>query len=534
MAKRGDKGIFSRVRLPLTSEYIYPRSRNSLILAGAGLALVIAVILAVDFLWWNSAVLSSGPLASAHASLESTCSNCHAGFSMSGPGVDSLKCTACHEAADDAVGTHTFDAHYVYRSGDVSRAYRRDGESPCVACHPEHRGRGAQLTAVGDARCAECHGFRSLNNGHPQFSALTDPLVDEGSIPFQHIRHIVEVRNRNHLDDIEETCFTCHQPRPDGRGFAPIDFDRQCTICHLGAGVRSANLPTRAPGSPIVVETSEGVEIEPGVEALETIRDRQGPGEQWARSMSPGDFRNSGRRVMKNRIEHRDPWIAHNLRQIRAAIYPSAELADLLPASAEVADSETALLYEESIAALRQQAAGLEGRPEEWVQSQLEEIEGVLSGLERRVAGQSAPLDESRFSLAGQRDPRLSEDQVTELLEFADRLTAPCQQCHQIADATLVRTQRDQRELRRADFNHAPHVLQRRCLDCHARIPVFEYLDNVASVTLAIDSAAIVNLPGVETCRECHAQGEVSNACTTCHLFHPSAGDGARLRLHAP
>jgi hypothetical protein len=534
MAKRSGKGSFSRVKLPLAPEYVYPRSRNSLIFAGGCLAALVAGVLAIDFLWGHSTVLSSGPVASAHAGLEATCGNCHARFAIGDFGADPGKCVACHEAAGDVVGVHTFDAHYVYRSHDVARAYRREGEVLCAACHPEHRGRDAPLTAVDNGHCTTCHGFRSFNDGHPQFDAVAADVVDEGSLSFGHIKHIVEIRNRNHLDDIEATCFTCHQPRADGRGFQPINFDTQCTLCHLGSGVRSANLPVRPPGTPIVVETSSGVEIEPGVETLETLRSRQGPGEQWALNMYPGDFRDSGRRVMKNRIEHNDPWIAHNLRQIRAAIYPTAELADLLPASAQVPEDETGVLYEESIATLREQAAGLQGQPEEWVQGQLEEVEGMLANLERRVVDQTTALDPSRFSLAGRRDPRLSDEQVDELLEFADRVSAPCQQCHQVIDATIARVQRSQQELRRAEFNHAPHVLQRRCLDCHARIPVYEYLDNVEAVTAAIDSAAIVNLPGIETCRQCHAPGLVSNACTTCHLFHPAGGDTTRLQLHAP
>ena len=534
MAKREGKGSFSGAKLPLASSYVYPRSRNRLLLVGGCLAVIVAGLLLGDFLWGRSTILSSGPVASAHASLEGYCANCHTSFSIGDFGADPVKCAACHEPARDALGVHTFDAHYVYRTTDAGRAYRRDGETACAACHPEHRGREATLTLVSDAQCAACHGFASFNDGHPRFAFAEAGEPDEGTLSFGHIRHVTEIRDRELLDDVEEACLYCHQPRAAGGAFEPIAFERQCSACHLGGGVRSANLPTRTAGAAIVTERAGGVDLDVGVETLETIRARQGAGEQWALSAYPGDFRVAGSRVMKNRVEHRDPWIMHNLRQIRAAMYPSSGLADLLPASSRVPEDAARILYEESIAALRAQLAGLQGQSEAWVQEQLVELELLLAGVERRVADRNTALDDSRFSLAGRRDPRLSDEQVGELLDFADRLSAPCQQCHQISNATVARVQQDQRELRRAEFDHTAHVLQRRCLDCHTEIPVFDYLDDVASVTADIDSAAIINLPDVATCQACHTPGLVSNACTTCHLFHPAAGDTIRLQLYEP
>lgn len=532
MAKRAGKGTFSGAKFPLATSYLYPQSRNRVVVLGGLLAVVVAVLLLGDFLWGRSALLSSGPVASAHAGLEGYCGNCHTSFSVGDAGADPDKCAACHEPTGSSLGVHTFDAHYVYRSADPGRAYRRDGETACAACHPEHRGREAKITSVADARCATCHGFDSFNDGHPQFSVLASGAADEGALSFGHIRHVNEIRAREGLDDIERVCLRCHQPAATGRGFEPIAFERDCAACHLGAGVRSANLRARAPGAALVAPEGDGVRIDAGVETLAAIRARGDLGEQWAATMDPAEFRVSGARVMKNPVRHRDPWITYNLRQIRAAIYPSSELADLLGASAQVPDSEVHVLYDEAIAALRRQAAELRGRPEPWVQEELVRLERLLAGVERGVVDHDLALDPSRFSLSGRRDPRLSDEQVAELLDFADRLSAPCQQCHRITDATVARVQQDQRELRRAEFDHAAHVLQRRCLDCHARIPVLEYLGATEPPPASVDSAAIVNLPGVQTCQGCHTPELVSNACTTCHVFHPAASDAERLRLY--
>ena len=123
MAKRAGKGKFSGAKLPLASSYVYPGSRNRLILVGGCVAALVAGFLLGNFLWGRSTILSSGPVASAHASLEGYCANCHTSFSTGDFGADPIKCAACHEPAGRTLGVHTFDAHYVYRSADAGRAY---------------------------------------------------------------------------------------------------------------------------------------------------------------------------------------------------------------------------------------------------------------------------------------------------------------------------------------------------------------------------------------------------------------------------
>ena len=83
-----------------------------------------------------------------------------------------------------------------------------------------------------------------------------------------------------------------------------INFDEQCNRCHLGASprVRTANLPVLGAG-----DGQDGSTLDLGVETLGMIRARQGPGEQWALSTNPSEFRERGGRVMRTRVHHRDP-----------------------------------------------------------------------------------------------------------------------------------------------------------------------------------------------------------------------------------
>jgi len=74
----------------------------------------------------------------------------------------------------------------------------------------------------------------------------------------------------------------------------------------------------------------------------------------------------------------------------------------------------------------------------------------------------------------------------------------------------------------KAQFDHASHTAMK-CLDCHA--------------ALDSDSSEDVLLPGIETCRECHAgeqsENRLASACISCHRFHnpepmaPAAALGA-------
>ncbi len=516
--KRHGKGTFSDVELPVAKRYLRPVSRNRLLLAGGAVALLLLAWVAVEGWLGNPRLLSNGPLSSYHANLEDDCAACH----TQNHEVSDQACSACHEKYGDDLGVFTFASHYLYRSNDFQRVVPSPDEVPCYACHVEHQGREAIITRVSDARCSNCHEISSFNRDHPQFEFATKALPDDDALAFSHTRHVNEVMKRGRLEDVEKACLSCHHPQDDGKGFAPIAFERHCDLCHLTTSQRTPPLP--------VLSAATGAA---GVETLEAIQQRGGPATQWAFFLNPNEFRRLGDRVVKGPLYHRDPWVLENLRSLRRALYPEAGLADLLTTSPDVALGELHTLYREAIATLEQQIRGLRSRPEREVQEELERLGTMLEELERRLDDPYAPLDEARFLLAlGPPSSSLSAAEVEQIESLVQTLSEPCRQCHQVENATIVRVRADQRTLRRAEFNHRAHIVQRRCPDCHSEIPVVDFLGSTEPAEAALDRAAIHNLPRIESCQQCHNPSVASNRCVTCHLFHPDQSRRSQLLLY--
>ena len=525
MSDHQSKGTFGDAGLPVATEYIRPYDRNRVIWIGAALGLLAGLVLTVDLGLGAGDLVANGSLSSAHAMLDDNCAACHTPFRA----VSSDKCSLCHERHTDALGTYTFNAHYVYASRDRTRAFGREDEVSCAVCHDGHGGRRPDsLVTVANARCDSCHAIGDFSRGHPEFDFAAEAIPDDGGLAFTHIRHVEYILDDRGADDLETACLACHSPTADARGFQPIGFDAACSGCHLHGAVESAELPIQRASAPVVGDSREGVALTLGVETLDTVRARLGPGEQWARRMSSASFDIDDGMVVKTDVTHADPWILHNLRRLRRAIYPSGGLADLLVASADVAPADEAELYTEALATLRAEAGGLRGRDEEWVQAALLDLDQVMGMLEARIGDPNTTLNDTRFRF-GVRDSRLNDAHLAAIDAFAAEVAEPCVSCHTVERATIGRVRQAQSVLRRARFDHRAHVIQRGCLDCHTAIPFAELLGSERPIDAALDNAAIQNVPAIDTCRSCHARDRVSDRCVTCHEFHPSRS--ARLRL---
>jgi hypothetical protein len=525
MAKKGapHKGKFSPAGLPVATKYVYPVHRNRALLIGGAVGLVAAIALVVNITAGPGTAVAPGPLSSAHAAFETECASCHVSFEAAAD----TRCVACHALGGEAPSRHGLEAHYVYRSSDAARAGRGNSEPGCASCHLEHGGREATLVEVADLRCQTCHERGPFRNDHAEFAALD--LVDDESLRFAHGPHVARVLKETEITEIEDSCATCHVAVSGSGSFKPISFEASCAGCHLGAGARSPNLPLRQQGGSIVQEGPDGLTLDLGVETLEAVRSRQGPGERWAFDVSPGAFRTVGRRTMKTTLDHRDPWIQHNLAQIRAAMYPDAELAALLPATARSGPEGVGRTWAEAVDELERRSSDLRGRSEPWLADDLEAVNALIARLRDRLAAGEGVGDLSAFD-PGEPDPRLAPDQLDALRELEGSLTEPCAVCHQIEAATVASVRVDQQTFDRAEFDHRPHRLQVGCLDCHSRIPIRDLMGlEVAQPEL--DRAGIHNLPAVATCQQCHNGTQVPDRCSSCHLFHP---DGAAAQAVTP
>lgn len=524
MAKtEGNKGVFGKLQLALARRYVFPESRRSMIILGGVGCLGVLAYFVIDFAWLKSSFTASGPVSSFHANFEKDCSSCHEQFKA----ATSAKCSVCHEKTGDALGVYSFAAHDVYRSGDLSRIKTNAEEHQCSTCHLEHAGREAMITEVPDERCITCHEFGSFNRNHPQFDFVAQQTPDDSTLRFPHIQHVKEVVKQEKLTDIERACLYCHNPQPDGKHFEPIAFNTHCSSCHLKSNSETPPLRIRRLGDPA-----------PGVELFEDMQRRGGPAMVWAKNMSASEFQlKSGNRVVKSPIRHADPWILENLRALRRMLYPENGLTDLIKASGAgaVPPQMPAMqpVYDEALQTLRGYAEALRGRPEPELQRELVKIDSLLKVAQNKIRRQTfAAKDAKLFMPAMKLNSRVSPEQAQEINAFADDLTRRCQRCHVVANAAIQRVQKDQQVLRRAEFNHRAHILQRRCLDCHTEIPILAQTTAAATTQPVRDQSAIQNIPEIANCRSCHNSSETSNRCVTCHFFHPNKTNRSSLLMY--
>ncbi|MER3524131.1 MAG: hypothetical protein C4326_08710 [Ignavibacteria bacterium] len=511
------KGIFSDARLGVTKKYIRPLTRKHMVIIGGIGCALIAVYYAVDALALGNTFISSGSVSSNHANFETECTKCHRPFQ----GTLDAQCSTCHEKTNDRLGVYSFPAHYVYRSDDPTRLQTvrpqfASREVQCAACHPEHRGREAMITEVPDARCASCH-YASFNRDHPAFTRLTTP--DDSTLKMTHVKHTKEVLKKLNTTNIETACLYCHNADKQGKGFLPLDYDSHCGDCHLTTSSETPSLAIKDPSDPLSI----------GVETLEMIQRRKGPGTLWAFYTNPNEFSVSGNRVKKSPVYHRDPWILENLRQLRRILFSDSTLADVLDALG--GSKGTRQAYREAIAALQQYVLGLRSRPEPEIQAELQRIDSLLKAAQLQLSQNGALPDLFPMMTRGSLNPNLTEGQRQALEDFARKMTKPCLECHEVERASILAVKASQRALMRAEFDHRAHITQRRCLECHDIIPVDRALAGDTSGIALLDRAATQNLPTIDNCKECHTPSAAANACVTCHFMHPNKEQRGSLQL---
>lgn len=499
------KGFFSELNLPVSNRYLNPPSRKWMIVIGGIIALLFLGFSLESFFLHGSDFISIGPLSSSHADLEKDCASCHTEFAS----VESQKCAVCHEQ-NRLPGIYDYEAHYFKYSSDSRKTITNENEKPCISCHMEHMGRPAVITEIPDARCQLCHDFGSVDGSHPQFEFARNQKPDNANLNFQHISHIREVRKREAMTELQETCFYCHEFGQGGKGFLSTNFERHCSDCHLAESSATPWLKVR--------DSHGGI----GVETIDSMKSRHDPGLEWTYFANSAEFNRRGNRIRKSPVVHKDPWILENLKLIRQKMYRDSSLAALLNSSADVDQQNSQKLYNEAIQTLKRYSKGLLSRPEPAVMTELDQIEQLLKSTEKRLNDPGTQLDDSIFLLSNLKlNSDLTEDQANELTKFIDELAQPCLTCHLISKATLLRTQPNQGVFHSAEFDHSSHILQRKCLDCHSQIPLLEYIA-ADSIDYAVDNAVIQNIPSIENCQSCHKPDMTSNRCTTCHSFHPN------------
>ena len=184
---------------------------------------VLVPLLAVGWIGWrgfwgDSRVYSSGRMSAVHAVLEQKCAVCHVekAGAFSSKVTDSA-CLACHD-------------------GPMHHAYRIAAPD-CATCHAEHRGR-VNISAVSDRVCALCHAdletevgmsaagptihetrIRTFGDGHPEFAADQPvpgyPAREPGTIKVNHAVHLKPIRRGPNGPEVQLACRDCHRLQAD-------------------------------------------------------------------------------------------------------------------------------------------------------------------------------------------------------------------------------------------------------------------------------------------------------------------------------
>lgn len=528
---RRKKGTFSSAELSVSKKYIYPPGRKMMIFGGLAVSILLIGYFVADQIFFANSFISRGDLTSNHADFASDCTACHDPNNA----VTDEKCQSCHEKFGDKLGIHSFETHYMYMEPDQSRisaasVKNKENEQTCYSCHPEHKGRLARITVVPDNKCLDCHDYGSFNSGHPEFQFARENIPDDSAIAFTHIRHtdfiskyLVEMGEKANL---ESTCLFCHVPQSNGLNFEPIDFDDNCSQCHLSAATETASY-----------NVSTNNDDKPGVLTIDMIRRRVKPGTRWAYYTNPNEFKfvAGGKKVKKSPVYHKDPWILENLKEIRSILYPNLGIDGLLLTAENPQDIDKRKKQEKAIEILEGYVEQLQGRPEQEVQTDLKTIDSLLR-VARKQLNSMSDVSFANSVTEPTLNPNLTPAQVKAYEKLADKLTTVskklCQECHILSGASLISYDGDQKILKRAKFDHRAHILEKQCLDCHTEIPITQEMSNGQVVEASRDVSKIQNIPGIDNCMECHTPSKASNNCVSCHNFHPIKNNRGNLKLY--
>lgn len=222
----------------------------------------------------------SGPLSSAHASLEKDCQSCHVEPFVA---VTDKACVGCHTGEHKAMSMAHANAptamllaarHPPGVGERILAGFAKTFNKPqgrCVDCHTEHEGAGPMPTTP-QKFCADCHDGMSarlktaghptiladaadFGRSHPEFRPLVRPaaggklvrttlakgVVDYNGLKFPHDMHLqatggvarmaASFRGRYDFGKKLE-CENCHRVEADGVRVKPVEMERDCAMCH--------------------------------------------------------------------------------------------------------------------------------------------------------------------------------------------------------------------------------------------------------------------------------------------------------------
>jgi hypothetical protein len=412
----------------------------------------------------DSRVYSSGALSKAHAVLEKECAACHTQQvnTFSAKAADAA-CLDCHD-------------------GPVHHASRVPA-SDCATCHIEHRGR-INIAAADNQACARCHmdlkasridtqyasHINSFEDGHPEFAALRavgrTNANDPSTIKLNHSLHMKPIRHGPNGPNVQLECGNCHRP-------TAVDAD----LTYSDPKYRSAAFSYKDSDEFLSMRTD-------GLRPPKPMSGRE--------LMAPVKFANACAachlltfdKRFDECVPHDKPEIIHAFLLKRFQQYIAAHPAD--------------------VRVTRDPNRDLTGKPlppevrvlsqAQWVAERTADAEELLW---RKTCKQCHTLD------SPEKNSRIPIPASISEMETATTSRAPRVILPYVGPANVTLWW-----MPHAKFDHSAHT-GFTCVSCHAK-------------ALTSTESSDVLLPGIETCKTCHAPGpeHAESRCFECHTYH--------------
>jgi hypothetical protein len=407
----------------------------------------------------DSRVYSSGRMSAAHAVLDAECAACH----VKTAGSFSAKaadsaCLACHDAP----------MHHAAQTNSLG----------CAECHTEHRGH-VNIAAATNQSCAVCHGdlqsasratrhathIKSFEDGHPEFAP---PRGDSRrvwyptAVQVNHAIHMKPIRRGPTGPTVQLECGNCHRP-------GAVAPDLTYSNAHYRSAAASYEKERTLLSNQGVLQS---VQPTSGRELMAPVKFANACGA--CHSLSFDERFDFG-------VPHDEPETVHAFLVAKFTEYIRAHPAELQ----EARDPERELTGKATSARTHVYTAN------EWIAKGVYDAEQLLW---RKTCSQCHVMTYRSESPTAEEPPWLSESP-------ADILTHPI-----FPDSPIATDPR--RRLPHAKFDHDAHG-GFSCVSCHEK---------------ALTSTAIsdVLLPGIGTCKACHAPGpeHAESRCSECHTYH--------------
>jgi hypothetical protein len=412
-------------------------------------------------------VYSSGRMSRAHAVLEKECAACH----VQQAGAFSAK------AADSAC----LDCH----DGPIHHASSLVGkkELACAECHAEHRGQ-VNLSAVSNQSCATCHvdlsaeygpsnyarHIRSLEDGHPEFAALRRDGPNYGrdlsGIKLNHAIHMKPIRRGPNGPDVQLQCGNCHHTAAAAPDLTYSDSNyRAAKVSYK----ESDEVRLTPPGEMHPARPANGRELMAPVKFADACAGCHSLAFDKRFDFGvPHDQPQVVREFVRKKLQE---YIAAHPSELRVARDPNRDLAERVIAP----ESRTLT-------------------PAQWVREQSDKAEELLwrkTCSQCHLVGYTF-IEEHRTPEEIARWLRSALDSKTGvglLPQIGYPLTTVLWMPH-------------------AKFDHDAHR-GFTCVSCHAK-------------ALTSTESSDILLPGIETCKACHAPGpdHADSRCSECHTYH--------------